>query len=135
MNKRITILSIIVLVLICSGVIAYKFGISGHTGFDIEIKNDTSENVKGLIITYKGIIKDIELPQIEVGKTYKINVNPKENLGENTMIIYYKDKRGIIQKNTLIGYFEKGYRGKVNVKVNSEDENGLLIMQIQEKVY
>lgn len=50
------------------------------------------------------------------------------------MVIYYKDKRGYVQKNTLIGYFEKGYTGSVKVNINSQDENGLIIMQVQEKV-
>lgn len=50
------------------------------------------------------------------------------------MIIYYKDKRGYVQRNTLIGYFEKGYRGKVKVNINSQDKNGLIIMQVEEKI-
>jgi hypothetical protein len=49
------------------------------------------------------------------------------------MIIYYADKRNYIQKNVLIGYFEKGYRGDVKVNINSQDENGLIIMKIQER--
>lgn len=135
MNKRNNISIIIVVLLITSCVIIYKFFLGRHDGFDIEIKNNTSENINGLIITYKGIIKDIDLPQIEAGKTYKVNVNPKENFSENSMIIYYKDKRGYIQKNILIGYFEKGYSGKVKVNMNFQDKNGLIIMQIQEKIY
>lgn len=135
MNKKGFIITAILLVLIALVSIVYKNFFTRHVGFDIEIKNNTSENISGLVITYEGIEKDIELPKIELGKTYKINVNPQENFGENTMIIYYKDKRGVIQKNTLIGYFEKGYSGKVNVTINSREENGLLIMQIQEKIY
>lgn len=135
MNKKGFIITVILLVLIALVSIVYKNFFTRHVGFDIEIKNNTSENISGLVITYEGIEKDIELPKIELGKTYKINVNPQENFGENTMIIYYKDKRGVIQKNTLIGYFEKGYSGKVNVTINSREENGLLIMQIQEKIY
>ncbi|HVH95333.1 MAG TPA: hypothetical protein VM682_00045 [Bacillus sp. (in: firmicutes)] len=64
----------------------------------------------------------------------KFNINPKEDFSENGMIIYYKDKRGYTQKNTLIGYFEKGYNGRANVNINSQDKNGLLIMQVQEKI-
>lgn len=134
MGKRNVIIAVTLLLLITSGFISYKLFANKHDGFNIEIKNNISENIRGLTITYQGIDKDIELPEIEAGKTYKINVNPKEDFGENSMIIYYKDKSGFVQKNTLIGYFEKGYNGKVNVNINSQDKNGLIIMQIQEKL-
>lgn len=135
MNKRSLIIVITVSVIICLGIIGYVILSNIHSGFDVEIKNNTSGNLSGLNITYNGILEDIQLPQIEAGKTNKINVNPKENFGENSMIIYYKDKRGVIQENTLIGYFEKGYSGKVKVNINSQDKNGLLVMQIEERIY
>ncbi|WP_138205606.1 DUF4097 domain-containing protein [Haloimpatiens lingqiaonensis] len=135
MSKRNVIIAVIALLLIALVFSSYKLLAKKHGGFDIEIKNNTSENIKGLTITYEGIVKDIQLPEIQVGKTYKINVNPKENFSENHMIIYYKDKRGVVQKNTLIGYFEKGYSGKVKVNIKSQDKNGLIIMQIAEKIY
>lgn len=134
LGKRNTIILIIVLLLIITGFISYKFFADKHSGFDIEIKNNTGENLSGLTITYKDIVKDISLPEIGSGKTYKININPKEDFNENSMVIYYKDKRGYVQKNTLIGYFEKGYNGSVKVNINSQDENGLIIMQVREKV-
>lgn len=134
MGKRNVIIAIIVLLLITSGIIGYSFLCDNTSGFNIEIKNNTSENIRGLAITYQGITKDIALPEIKAGETYKLNINPQEDFSENSMIIYYKDKRGYIQKNTLIGYFEKGYNGKVKVNINSRDENGLIIMQIQENI-
>jgi hypothetical protein len=134
LGKRNIFIIVIVLLFIISGFISYKVYSNKHTGFDIEIKNSTGLSIRGLAITYKGIVKDIELPEIEEGKIYKLNINPKEYFSENSMIIYYRDKRGYTQRNTLIGYFEKGYNGKVNVNINSQDKNGLLIMQVQEKI-
>lgn len=133
MDKRNIFIVVIVLLLIVSGFVSYKVYSNKHVGFNIEIKNNTGVNISGLTITYKGIVKDLEIPEIESGKIYKLNINPKEDFNENSMIIYYKDKRGYIQKNTLIGYFEKGYNGRVNVNINSQDKNGLIIMQVQEK--
>jgi hypothetical protein len=135
MSKRNIIIAAMTFLLITSGVAGFKFFFGGHRGFNIEIKNNTNESITGLAITYNGIFKDIELPQIDAGKTYKTNVNPSENFGENSMIIYYKDKRGYEQKNTLIGYFEKGYKGEVKVNINSRDENGLIIMKVQEDLF
>lgn len=120
--------------MIILGFTSYKFFSNKHAGFNLEIKNNTSENISGLSITYKGIAKDIHLPEIEPGKIYKININPKEDFRENSMIIYYKDKVGYVQRNTLIGYFEKGYKGKVKVNINSQDKKGLIIMQVEEKI-
>ena len=133
MNKRKEII-IIVLLLIASSAISDKFFPISYGGFDIQIKNNTSEAVDGLNITYKNASKDIKLPQIEAGKMYKVYINPKENFVENSMLIYYKDKRDYTQKNTLIDYFEKGYGGKVKIDINSQDQNGLIIMRIQEEV-
>lgn len=50
------------------------------------------------------------------------------------MILYYKDNRGFVQKNVIIGYFEKGNRGTVKVNIKSRDENGLIIMKVEEKI-
>lgn len=128
MGKRNVFIAIMVLLLTILGLANYK-----NNGFDIEIKNNTNENISGLTITYKNIVKDVGIPEIQPGETYKINLNPQESFSENSMIIYYKDKRGYVQRNTLIGYFEKGYNGRIKVNINSQDKNGLIIMQIQEK--
>ena len=134
LGKRNIFIILIVLIFMILGFISYVVFSNQQMGFDIEIKNSTSESISGLGITYKGIGKDIELPEIEAGKIYKLNINPSEDFSENSMIIYYQDKRGYTQKNILIGYFEKGNKGKVAVNSTSKDKNGLLIMQIQEKV-
>lgn len=134
MSKRNTSILIIILFLIALGFISYNFFQDSHVGFDIEIKNNTNENISGLAVTYGGLAQDIAIPKIEAGKTYNLNINPKGNFNENSMFIYYKDKTGYKQKNTLIGYFEKGYSGKIKVNINSIDKNGLIIMQIQEKI-
>lgn len=134
MGKRSIFIGVIALLIIGSAFAGFKLFANNHNGFDIEIENACGKNINGLAITYEGITKDIMLPEIEAGKTYKINVNPTENFSENSMLIYYKDKTDFVQKNTLIGYFVKGYSGKVYVTINSQDNNGLIIMRIEEKI-
>jgi hypothetical protein len=134
MNKKTVAGLIIALLIIISGFIAYKLFWPRHSGFDIVINNNTSETIRGLVVTYDHISKDIQLPDIEAGKIYKINIDPKEDFGESSMILYYKDNRGFIQKNVIIGYFEKGNRGTVKVNIKSRDENGLIMMQVEEKI-
>ena len=100
----------------------------------MKLKITQARALSGLSITYTGIGKDIELPEVKAGERYKLNIDPSEDFSENSMIIYYKDKRGYTQKNTLIGYFQKGNKGKVTVNITSQDKNGLIMMQIEEKV-
>ncbi|WP_428910777.1 hypothetical protein [Niallia sp. Krafla_26] len=133
-GKRKVVISFIVILMIIIGFISFKIYSNKQIGFDIEIKNSTSESIKGLGITCKGISKDIVLPEIQAGKIYELNINPSEDFSENSLILYYQDNRGYTQKHILIGYFEKGYRGKVKVDITSKDENGLLMMKIQEKM-
>lgn len=122
---------LIVLIILLIG--SCLFFMNRHSGFNITIKNNTSETISGLNITYEGTMKDIKIPNIDKYEEYKLNIDPKEDFSESSMSIYYTDKRNYIQKNILIGYFEKGYRGDVEVNINSQDENGLIIMQIQER--
>ncbi|MHC1682211.1 MAG: hypothetical protein AB6733_04595 [Clostridiaceae bacterium] len=129
--KKIIITATIFLGLLIVGGVGYRLLSGDNDGFDIEIKNTLNEDVSGLTITYKNITEDIALPTIKSGETYKLNITPKEEFNENQMTIYYKDKRGVTQKNTLIGYFEKGYSGEVKVTINSIDNNGLIYMRIE----
>ena len=134
MGKRKVFVILIVLLFVIFGFISFIVFSNKQIGFDIEIKNNTSESISGLGITYTGIGKDIELPEVKAGERYKLNIDPSEDFSENSMIIYYKDKRGYTHKNTLIGYFEKGNKGKATVNMISQDKNGLIMMQIEEKV-
>lgn len=134
MDKRKFLVAAAVVLFLISGFASYKLFFNKNTGFDIEIKNNAGVNISGLAITYEGLINCIELPEIEAGKTYKTNINPEEDFSENSITLYYKDKRGYKQKNTLIGYFEKGYYGVVNVDIISQDKNGLLTIQVEEKI-
>ena len=134
MGKRKAFVILIILLFMIFSFIIFIVSSNNQIGFDIEIKNNTSESIRGLGITYTGIGKDIELPEVKAGEQYKLNIDPSEDFSENSMIIYYKDKRGYTQKNTLIGYFEKGNKGKATVNMISQDKNGLIMMQIEEKL-
>ena len=100
-------------------------------GFDITINNNTNITVSGLKITYEKITKDIDIPSLGAEKKLKINVSPTEDFSENSMKIYYSDKQGNRQEECIVGYFEKGYRGKVIVDINSVDENGKLLFKVK----
>lgn len=106
----------------------------GQEGFDIKIINQTNKEASGLYLTYGNITSDIKLPTIQPGKDYKININPDEDFGENSMTLYYRDKNGQIHKKTVFGYFEKGYNGNAVITLKSIEENGKIKIKVIEKM-
>lgn len=72
---------------------------------------------------------------VGAGEKITINVNPKEKFSENSMILYYKDNRGKIHKETVFRYFEQGYFGQVIIMCEEIDEEGLITMEIVEKMF
>jgi hypothetical protein len=104
-------------------------------GFDITIKNETAEEIKDLNITYNEIIEEIKIPPIAPGGEYKLTVRPKEEFGENSMIMYYLDTAGLKREETIFGYFEEGYYGEATIVLNSIDQLGEIQMAISEKMF
>ena len=127
-RKRLYILGAALLIFLLFTSIKF---IAFTTGFDITINNNTNITVSGLKITYEKITKDIDIPALSAGKKLEINVSPTEDFSENSMKIYYSDKQGNRQEECIVGYFEKGYRGKVIVDINSVDENGKLLFKVK----
>jgi hypothetical protein len=55
-----------------------------------------------------------------------LEVQPK-NYGENSLKLYYKDNKGTIHEQNLIGYFEESYgNGYVKVKIDNIEADGTL---------
>ena len=129
-KKKFSILSVIILLLF---ILLYMFFIYSN-GFDITIKNKTNVQIDGLRLTYNGIKKDIEIPSIKSNAVYSININPQEEFGENSMKIYYMDKLGNRNEETIIGYFEKGYSGKVFIDIVSIDLSEKITFKVTEKM-
>lgn len=129
--KRIIFL-VIVIGVICA-VIALQF--TGHAGFDVIIQNETKVDVEGLYLTYNNIHSDIQIPTVRQGDKITINVNPTEEFGENSMSLYYKDHNGKIHQETVFGYFEQGYFGHAVVTFEEIDKDGLIKMEIVEKMF
>lgn len=135
MKRKIIITVVVALVLILVGLlVACKefLGFIFTSGFDISIYNQTNTKISGLKITYKNVTKDVEIPDVEANSKVKLNVNPSENFGENSMMLYYLDKGNKRHEETIIGYFERGYSGKVNIEINSINESGRLEIKVKE---
>ena len=125
----------LIILLICISIILILIGsffyVVQSKGFDITIRNSTNSTISGLKITYINIKEDIQIPNIESEKIFKIKIKPTENFDENDMKIYYFDNKKNKQEETIIGYFEKGYSGKVTINIESIDANGKIKFKIE----
>lgn len=103
--------------------------------FDIRVANETNKEVSGLYLTYDNIKSDIKIPSIVSGEKYVLNVNQNEvsnnDFSEDALKLEYKDNKGNLHTEYLIGYFEKGYTGKAVINIKSVDENGKLDVEIK----
>lgn len=132
LNKKTVIITVAIVFLVALSFTVYTF-LNSSKGFEILINNNTNKEISGLNITYNNITKDITVPNILPQSNFKFNINPKENFGENTMKMYYYDKTNKKHEEILVGYFEKGYRGKVYIEINSINDNGKLEVKVDQK--
>jgi len=127
------IIFLVVVIGVVCAVIAFQF--TGHAGFDVIIHNETEVDVEGLYLTYNNIQSDIRIPPVGPGENITINVNPTEEFGENSMRLYYRDHNGKVHQETVFGYFEQGYFGQAFITFEGIDEQGLINMEIVEKMF
>jgi hypothetical protein len=127
------VIGIFILTVIGIGVSIYS--LFSTTGFDIQIVNNLDQPVSGLYITYQNITSDVPIPEIMAHSKYELNIDPSEEFGENSMLLYYFDKDGNKQEERLVGYFEKGYWGTVKVWIQSIDEDGKMELKIEENLF
>ncbi|MGG0174672.1 hypothetical protein [Gottfriedia acidiceleris] len=125
---------LVVIAILITGIV----GIIGYflfqSGFDIKIKNQTNRDVTGIYLTYDHFKTDIKIPTIASHKDYKLNINPSKDVGESTMELQYKDNKGKLHTESVIGYFEGGYSGNILITIKSVDEDGKLKFKIKEDI-
>jgi hypothetical protein len=126
------IVSIIVVIIGAFGFATFK---QARDGFDIRLENETDKEVSGLYLTYDNIKSDIKIPSIASDEKYTINVNPIEDsnddFSEAALKLQYKDNKGNLHIEYVIGYFEKGYSGESVINIKSVDEKGELEVEIK----
>lgn len=125
-----TLVSILLLVLLFF--INFDFSIFSDS-FKIKFKNTTDSSISELKITYEMINEDIAIPTIKANSSLDIEITPTENFDENAMKLYYFDNKGSKHEEFLVGYFEKGWGGRVYVDIIEIDSNGKLTLEIVNK--
>lgn len=113
-------------------IIYILFGCENY--INIELKNNTYSTISGLSLTYPNLEGDIKISDIESNKSYKLRISPSEISNEGNVKLYYLDQSGTKQEVILVGYFERGYKGKVEGVINSKDSNGKLEIEVKGNV-
>lgn len=131
MRKYIAFLMIFTV--IAGGITVY---LMAQSKLEVVLNNDTDQEITGLTITYEGIKEDVTVPPIAAEDTEVVSINPKkqseEDFSEGTLLLTYTDEAGTIHTETVIGYFEKGYRADAEVTIQSIEEEGKLNMEIED---
>ncbi|GFZ31291.1 hypothetical protein CSC2_18170 [Clostridium zeae] len=127
MNKKNKILIGMVVVLVLVAIDIMKFS----SRYKIDINNKSDKTVNNLELRYKvnGTIQSIS--QLEPKKFWEYKVDTSELKSEDQILLTYKDSKGNYYEHYLVGYLEKGYRGKVNVVINKIDDDGKLDVKVE----
>ncbi|MDE5055218.1 hypothetical protein NDK25_23675 [Niallia taxi] len=117
------ILGISLLIVLIVAVILFM-GLNNNDGIKITVTNNTDKPIDDLYINYKNLDEDIKLPKVSSKSKETLTIEP--DVDESNLILYYFDRDGKKHEEFIIGYFERGYDGKVDIKINSMDDNGKL---------
>lgn len=131
--KKYLISGVIVSILIL--LIGIQLISSKEKGIYVKLINNTELEVEGLYITYTGLKNPIEIPKIESEKIYETKIDISELEGEGNMELTYLDKLGNEERIIIVGYFERGYRGNIEVTIKSQDNNGKFDIQVNESTF
>jgi hypothetical protein len=101
------------------------------SGYKIKIINNTDMIVTNLELKYKVGTTIQSIPQVEPKKSWEYTIDTSNINGENAVILTYRDNSDNLYEESVIGYLEKGYEGKVDVFINEINENGKLEIEIK----
>lgn len=96
----------------------------------LSIQNNTDETISVLKIKYSNSQSIIEVPRISPKQVYETKLILPDNFIEGSIKVFYTDKQGENHEDYLVGYIEKGYKVKINVIIESVDNNGVLTLKI-----
>lgn len=97
----------------------------------ISIQNNTDANISGQKIKYSNSPDDTIIPEILPQQKYETKLILPENFTEGSIKIVYTDKLGKNHEEYLSGYVEKNSKVKINVTINSIEDNGVLTVKVR----
>lgn len=100
---------LLIINVVCLAIIKYR-----TRGVEVKVINDGIAPIKLVKIEFTGGTRVV--PQISSGTEYKTHLNPT---GESDLKIEFVDSNGINHRQSLDVYFERNYRGRIIIKIDS----------------
>lgn len=104
-----------------------------NTDRTLSIQNNTNTVISGLKIKYSDSFNETDVPEILPGQTYEDELILPDEFTSGSIWVYYTDKQGENHEEYLVGYVERGFDIKIQITIDSIDNNGILTMNIIEK--
>lgn len=120
-KKFIIMFLLILIVLIFAGISFFN----KNQSIVITFRNNTNYYVENLKLNYTNLKNDINIPTIKPNDTYCLIFDSSSNddFYEGSMKIYYIEKDNKKVEKVVIPYFERGYKGKVDINIESDNNN------------
>ncbi|MGD6795458.1 hypothetical protein [Metabacillus indicus] len=100
----------------------------------ITITNQSEHQLDEMKISYFYNEEKIVIPSLEPKETYQVKIAPIENFSESSIKLLYRDKNGKQLEETIVGYFEKGYRGSADVTAKNIQSSGKVTFDTEEDI-
>ncbi|MEK3807570.1 hypothetical protein [Metabacillus sp. SLBN-84] len=100
----------------------------------ITITNQSEHQLDEMEISYFYNKEKIVIPSLEPKETYQVKIVPRERFSESSMKLLYKDKSGKQLEETIVGYFEKGYRGSADMTAKNKQSSGKITFDTEEDI-
>jgi hypothetical protein len=84
------------------------------SGIGVTISNNGFAPISDVVLSFSG--GNHQFRVLNSGQTEKVRVRPK---GESHLMISFLDSTGMKHSKVIDVYFESGYRGRVEIKINS----------------
>lgn len=131
MKKRPIIIITILLVLGITSYLYMRENIFGH--YRVSISNKTNIPLENLDLILNEGTRLSSIQSLKPNEKWKFSLDTRDTEEENSMVLKYKDFEGLIRQDFVIGYFEDGYGGSVQVIISDINDQGVLTLEVEEK--
>lgn len=124
--------AIILILLIAAVAGAYFYYEYTKTMITVTFNNNCGDTSSEFFVYFPAGTDPQSIPYIEANESYVKKMVYKENPDSDSLMLYYYDYLGQKHDMTLVEYFEKGFKGDVEIDILEVDENGEYLLDITE---
>lgn len=121
---------LILFIAVVAGV--YFYYESTKTMITVTFSNSCGDTSSEFFVYFPAGTDPQSIPYIEANDTYVKKMVYRESPSTDSLKLYYYDDLGQKHDMTLVEYFEKGFKGDVEIDILEVDENGEYLLDITE---